>query len=276
MYFVSSDQHVRSQAFDRLISETAVGLSDPLVQLPEGSPDFEAMLAACYLPNITHNQATIPLDVQGETGRIALIPITHEEATTGLEVGQLLDVYDPPEDIDLDMYTEICGRTVTSDEALQKMLSGFDGDNLATQPAARPCTRPFSQSLEALTLTRHRAGLAERQFRLSTPVVQYRAGRLSVYLAIHTAALMTHELRHVADARRWGPFYCTNSGVTATELAGYATTRAVLAGRHPHWGVAKAAQEVANLQRALGAAPDKPHQANPALVKSMKEKGYVI
>ncbi|HSX33415.1 MAG TPA: hypothetical protein VLF91_03705 [Candidatus Saccharimonadales bacterium] len=272
MYFISSDQHARSQAFDRLIACTEDALADPTVVLPDDAPDFRAMLAQTYLPNIACRRITTPDALKADFGRIALLPITEIEAARGINVAPVIYQYDAPREIDVSYYEEMCGQPVPAGDLARISWTRNDGDLGGAKWTIEDYSR-FSSSTQAMALTSMRLSLADRKFRPGSYLIQYPAERLDNYDPLCAAANMLHEYQHVADIRRWGALRRTRYGSTATELKAYEITRAVLQGRHKDWGVAQVAEQVAELQRFYGAWRN-PRYATDSLVNRMEGYGY--
>ncbi|HSX33419.1 MAG TPA: hypothetical protein VLF91_03725 [Candidatus Saccharimonadales bacterium] len=274
MYFVSSDQAGRNRAFEQLIADTEAGLNDPATRLPADAPDFRQMLADSFLPNVKDGRATIPPSLQQAAGRIAVLPMTRWEIQSGIDVTPVIYHYGLRQAIDTAMYEEICGMRITDDVLLRGVLREHDSRNLKDERSLKPQKQPFEATTEARAYAIHKISLKDEAFRAGVPIIQYQAEKLTLYDCVCTAAVALHEYQHVADAQRWGAFFRTRPALTATELKAYETSRYVLNGRYPDWGVARSATQVAMIQGMYGPRANLRH-ANPAVMAKMREAGFV-
>ncbi|HSX33412.1 MAG TPA: hypothetical protein VLF91_03690 [Candidatus Saccharimonadales bacterium] len=283
MYFLSSEQHERTQAFDRLIADTRLGLQDPEVQLPPDSPDFEQMLENCFLPNIRGRRATIPRELRGDFGRIALLPMNTEEANTGLRIGALVCRLGPAQPIPSAHTDTVRGLPLLCKDEVAAAVAKVDEGTLRNggvfgikrRWAARDMGA-IEADAGAVTVTSQKTSLRHGKYRVSVPVIQYRADDLAVQDPLQVASVLLHEQQHVADLWEWGPVFGTERGQTATELKAYAVMRGVLQSKYPNWYTAQAAHHVGQLEASCSKyEPQDLSLAVRRLIVQMKQNSYI-
>ncbi|HSX33413.1 MAG TPA: hypothetical protein VLF91_03695 [Candidatus Saccharimonadales bacterium] len=273
MYFVSSEQAERSEAFDRYVGLTLDALSDDAVQDPSLRAELQAAAEGLYLPNVVHDRVLTPQSIGSVHGRVALLPLTEYEASANcLNLAPIAVNLGPCRPIIDSGYSEVHGRSLDRAE-FHALLQPYDRGIALTSDYEVYMTS-FSPDIDASTDCAMKIDLRTRQYRIGRQIVQIRSNLLDTQPPRVGATIMAHELVHVVDLNRMGPLYVTASGATATELRAYDIQSQVLGDDYPDSDAAKVVADIARL-RSLHCPPDKPYFANDAIVQAMLAARYV-
>ncbi|HSX33418.1 MAG TPA: hypothetical protein VLF91_03720 [Candidatus Saccharimonadales bacterium] len=275
MYFISSGQRERSNVFDQLYAATEDALRDPAVQALGLDPAITDLLDKLYLPNMSGGKF-VPTEAGRACGRIALVPVTDEQAYAGVDISAIAYQFGETQRVPRKIESDIYGGVLRGKRLAALLKRYHDGPLDGAEPIGGflPCVLYLPDGLNAQTCMTSQLDANSRRYRQGPSTIAYRISNLVEYPYRVNAATMLHEFTHVNDNQRDGVLARTRISRAASELRAYKTTRDVLGDQYEDINIAKTAKHAAELQEVY-ALKSKPRVVTEGLADAMMAHGLV-
>jgi hypothetical protein len=221
MFFRSTEQRARSDAFDQYVASTDQFINNPMViaELGDHAASLKQINDGLFLPNKRGGYYLLPRQ-EKHTGNIPFVPLYQAEAYHALDlIDPLLRKYQyswpsseafHSEKYNLDLPEEL------------KLLYEEDTHEEADTPNIR--------GIREFTLAKVQARIdmtpARTEFLMTRPVLMARMKTIGAGAAA-CAAVLAHEESHIVDLLEDGPLFGTMTYAAATELRAYHVSDAI-------------------------------------------------